>query len=173
MNKLHWHQGLFLQPQHFEFLEQSLEERIKFISQNNPYFWGVKEFEIDEESLLHNELTLSKLKIILKDGTILTDENSIILNKLLSPTIPKTLIYIGIQKLNHDSNVEEINDFTSLKGNRTFVSDVNGQEVYDLYEKDEKVNIRFLKYVVKLFTEEEIQNIANYHFHLIIQAINI
>jgi len=172
MTKLHWHQGLFLQPQHFEFLEQSLEEKIKFISQNNPYFWGVKEFEVDEESLLHNELKLSKLKIILKNGTIITNENSIIINKLLSPTTPKTLIYIGIQNLNNDANVEEINDFSNLKGNKTFVSDVNGEEVYDLYEKDEKVNIRFLKYVVKLFTEDEVKNIANYHLVPILELKN-
>ena len=49
---LFWHQGLFLQPQHFQMKDRYDESLLtplhRFL---NPHFWGIAEMEIQQATL--------------------------------------------------------------------------------------------------------------------------
>lgn len=70
-NKVVWHEGLFLEPQHFQQQERYFEELIhskeKLINQN---YWGFSELEIDTDLLPIGKINIKTAKGTFTDGTI-------------------------------------------------------------------------------------------------------
>jgi len=157
MNKIFWHEGLFLQPHHFEILEKNLEEKCK---EEKIFYWGVRSFELNEEALKNNEIDITEMKIILKDGSFISLDNSVIFNKFLNNQNGIQTLFIGVKKLKDSENVE-ISEDSDLKGDKRFICDMSGKEVKDLYAQ-EIANIKFLYYSVKLFLENEIESVVDY-----------
>src|SRR3990170_3345862 len=47
-----WHQGLFLQPQHFQLLDLSFRSLLApYFNFLEPHFWGISEIKIQEAAL--------------------------------------------------------------------------------------------------------------------------
>ncbi len=50
--KLFWHQGLFLQPQHLQYMDMAHQYAIQpMLNIANPCFWGLVKLEINQDAL--------------------------------------------------------------------------------------------------------------------------
>ena len=60
---VHWHEGMFLRPQHFQAADRHWEELIAISSQwDNAYNYGLRSIELSPEALAnyHVQLTVAK-----------------------------------------------------------------------------------------------------------------
>src|ERR1700720_181935 len=68
--KVHWTEGLFLWPHHFQqsdrYLENALESRTRHVT---PYPWGFAELEIDRDLTQQGKFALRRAAGIMPDGT--------------------------------------------------------------------------------------------------------
>lgn len=110
---IHWAEGLFLRPQHFQTAERNLGEQIRLSEDwNVSYSYGIRRIEIDEDALANWRLVLRTCHIRLHDGSHVRfpeDAN-------LSPTdLPKNafdrqdrvMVYLGIPQLKLGRNNAE------------------------------------------------------------------
>ena len=84
---LHWAEGLFLQPQHFQRFQQNLAQDLweqSSLYQSYPY--GVIDLEVDNAALATQRVVLTKLRAIMPDGTLLDmPHNATVAPLLLTP----------------------------------------------------------------------------------------
>ncbi len=87
-HSVHWSEGLFISPQHFQLSERRLREEIALAQQwHVGYAYGIRKIEIDQDALSNWRVSLSTLHIRLRDRTFVRfPEDSI-----LTPVeIPRT-----------------------------------------------------------------------------------
>ncbi|HHC73454.1 MAG TPA: type VI secretion system baseplate subunit TssK, partial [Thiothrix sp.] len=69
-NKVIWHEGLFLRPQHFQqqdrFLQHWIEQRCQGLI---PYSWGITDIDIDHHALSLGKVSINYCRGIFPDGT--------------------------------------------------------------------------------------------------------
>ena len=66
---MHWHEGMFLRPQHFQAAERHHEERLRRVrAWSIPHAWGVYSIDRDIDEKTSNFFSLEGLKAILPDG---------------------------------------------------------------------------------------------------------
>ena len=70
---VHWYQGLFLRPQHFQAAERYTDE-VTCTSQkwDNRYHYGVYEIEFSKEAIGNHQFEVYSLKARMRDGTIVS-----------------------------------------------------------------------------------------------------
>ncbi|MEW5801059.1 MAG: type VI secretion system baseplate subunit TssK [bacterium] len=67
---LFWHQGLFLQPQHFQLQDAAFQSLLTpFYHFVMPYFWGIGEVEVQKAALGIRSFSLLKGEFLFPDGT--------------------------------------------------------------------------------------------------------
>jgi type VI secretion system protein ImpJ len=68
---VHWHEGLFLRPHHFQVADRHWDERLATAhAWDNPYRYGLYAFEFSREALANNQFEVYSLKARLRDGTL-------------------------------------------------------------------------------------------------------
>lgn len=68
--ELHWAEGVFLQPQHFQLWQRHLAGTIhRSASAFQPFAWGVRELQIDEAALEAFIVSVTRCNVVLPDGT--------------------------------------------------------------------------------------------------------
>ncbi len=66
---IYWHQGLFLQPQHFQITDRHLAEALGTLQTAlRPWFWGATAVEVDEGALAAGRMEFSRLTLLFPDG---------------------------------------------------------------------------------------------------------
>lgn len=69
---IHWHEGLFLRPQHLQLLDRQVSERIAYDrTLSTPYGYGVIESKLSYDDLEDFRVRFEKLEVILPDGSII------------------------------------------------------------------------------------------------------
>ena len=88
LNPVAWTEGLFLRPQHLQQHELFTEERLRYhFRAFDPFHWGIRELEVDEEALVDHKLTILRLEAILPGGTIVSyPGNAVIESRSFDPT---------------------------------------------------------------------------------------
>ena len=80
---LHWNDGLFLQPHHFQYFQrQSFLFLRSGLRLSSPYPWGLIEFEIDDDSLAAGRVVVKRFSAIMEDGTPLSMPGNCLLSSL-------------------------------------------------------------------------------------------
>jgi len=168
---LFWHQGLFLQPHHFQLNDlynRSLAEPwYRFAA---PHFWGVGSLGIDESSLTGNVFSVQSGEFFFPDNTHVTiGENGAIqarsFEKAWEDGGKSFLVYLGLKKWNENGeNVSVLTDFNDLSpvSNR-FVSLSAPEETGDLHGDGPRAEVRQMSFLVKIFWETEIDHRGDYH----------
>jgi type VI secretion system protein ImpJ len=73
---VHWFEGLFLRPQHFQAADRHWMELIQTSEQwDHPYNYGVYAIEWSKEALANQQFELHTLKARMRDGTIVSLES--------------------------------------------------------------------------------------------------
>jgi type VI secretion system protein ImpJ len=74
---IQWHEGMLLAPQHLQQLSQRSESLIQFHLQViAPFFWGVRELEIDQKLLLGGTFRILRLEALMPDGLVVSHDSA-------------------------------------------------------------------------------------------------
>ena len=69
---IYWHQGQFLQPQHFQYNDLAMVGRIQNVQRlSGPHPWGVVNLKIDQTAKSSGVLDLSRGEFVFPDGTFI------------------------------------------------------------------------------------------------------
>lgn len=72
---VHWYQGLFLRPQHFQAAGRYSDEVVRTSQQwDNRYHYGIYEIEFSKEAIGNHQFEVYSLKVRMRDGTIVSLE---------------------------------------------------------------------------------------------------
>lgn len=70
---VHWYEGLFLRPQHFQAHERHWNELIQTSEQwDHPYNYGLHSVQFSKEALANNQLQVNLLQARMRDGTLVS-----------------------------------------------------------------------------------------------------
>src|SRR5262245_30154326 len=68
---VHWHEGMFLRPHHFQTLHRHwLELNHRNERLDVSYFWGLRTIDLDPEALANYRFEVHALTARLRDGTV-------------------------------------------------------------------------------------------------------
>lgn len=167
---IYWHQGLFLQPQHFQLADlhhQSLLAPLGRFAQ--PYFVGVGKLVIDQAALREKTLVISEAEMVFPDGTYVDyPGNGVIQPRSFEEAWTDAgrpfKVYLGLRRL------EDGEENVSVRPNLDNVSEVNSrfavtadpEEAPDLYTSGPAAKVRRLSYVPKIFFETEKEGLNKY-----------
>ena len=68
---VHWHEGMFLRPQHFQAADRYWSKQIAHCAHwNNPYSYGIRRIRISTEALARFQVELTSCQAAMPDGTL-------------------------------------------------------------------------------------------------------
>ena len=165
-----WHQGLFLQPQHFQlcdlYTKSLLTPLYKYVS---PSLWGVVAMDILESSLLNHIFEIKSGEFLFNDMShcIINDNASIQPRSFENSWKDggKTFkVYLGIKKWSDKAeNVSIVQNFNKLNEESSrFVCLADSEKIPDIYQNGPEAQIKMMSYHVKIFWETELDQISDY-----------
>lgn len=168
---IYWHQGLFLQPQHLQLQDMHSHFRSRPVREHaQPHFWGVASLEVLESSLENRRFELLSTELLFPGGTFATFPG----NAVISPRSfdeawvegekPFT-IYLGLRKWNRDGRNATLVDSDDEAGQAAtvYAVDRNATEVNDALDQGPAAKVQQMRYVLKIFWENELEKLDNYH----------
>lgn len=167
---LFWHQGLFLQPHHFQLQERYTSSLLEPIHRKiSPHFWGVDSMLVEEAALGNRTFSLSQGAFLFADTTFAVINE----NALLQPRSFETAwedggqafpVFIGIKKFNKNGeNVTVVEHLSDLSDVRTrYVTTDDSEDIRDLHSQGPNAQIRRMQLVLKLIWESEIDQSGDY-----------
>lgn len=167
---LHWHQGLFLQPQHFQLLERSLLSFLApFHEFGEPHFWGTFGAETEKAALGRKTFSLGRGSFLFPDGSYaVLNENAVIESRPFEEAWVEGGkpfgVYVGLKRWNEaGENVTSVEKFEGLSQITTrFVTLPDPEEAKDLHSGGPPGQLKKLSYLLKLFWETELDHLGDY-----------
>jgi len=164
---LYWHQGLFLQPQHFQLLNQQLPEMlIPLLSKLSPHFYGLISGGLNVSALAAQRLELAETSLLLpQSASVLScPGNAVCAARLIQPdSIPadaSRLVYIGIRATTPgEPSVTIAKTAAEMSSAPTrLAAPVDPENVADQYGDGPPAPVRTLSYVLNLVFEDELEH---------------
>jgi len=174
-----WHQGLFLQPQHFQLAEQYQQSQLyPYHTYQMPHFWGVCTLEMQSTSLNHRTCEIESGDFLFSDGTFVSIPDNAVISprsfeqEWVDPDKPFT-IYLALHNHNrHGENVTIVNDFSDLGDiNTRYVSTANPENIRDAYVEGPEAQVKFLRYMLKIVFDNEKDDMNDYELIPLAQVI--
>jgi len=168
--EIFWHQGLFLQPQHFQLSDRAQQAKLYPYQQYmKPHFWGVAEASFEETSIAHKTCEISSGEFVFPDGTFVSlAKNALVSSRQfeddwIDPEKPFT-IYLALHKnSNYDDNVTVLSDLSQHKDVTTrYVTTESPDLVNDQYIKGSEAQVKFLWHALKIVFEHEREEMNDY-----------
>jgi type VI secretion system protein ImpJ len=165
-----WHQGLFLQPHHFQLMDLTFQSLLTpFNSLMAPHFWGLGGIEINKAALGNRSFNLLKGEFVFPDGTYVVFPG----NALIEPRSfegawveggkPFT-IFIGLKKWNLTK--ENVTTLEALEGfsqvTTRFVTGADAEEAADIHQGGPPASVQRLQYLLKVFWATEREDLGEY-----------
>ncbi|OQX20438.1 MAG: type VI secretion system-associated protein [Desulfobulbaceae bacterium A2] len=167
---LFWHQGLFLQPQHFQRLEQYVRTLLEpYQACMQPHFWGVASQVIQEAALGKLSFNLQQGQFLFPGQTVVSlPGNALLEARSFSESWlegGKPLgVYVGLRKWN--PNGENVTVLPSLEKigevSTRFVSSTEPEEAPDLHQGGPPAQLKHLYYALRIFWATEEENLGEY-----------
>ena len=167
---VYWHQGMFLQPQHFQQSDHNHQFQLgAMLNTGQPHFWGVGELVLNKAGIANRLIEIESARLIFPDCTYVESPA----NTLIRPRSfdagqiagekPFT-IYLGLRKLSSQQpNVTPIDDLAAAATAATrFVTLTNAPEVTDLYSSGPTAPVLSLIHVLRIFFENEVDTLDDY-----------
>jgi type VI secretion system protein ImpJ len=173
-----WHQGLFLQPHHFQMKDRYDELLLTPLNRFlNPHFWGIAEIEIQQAALGNYSFNLESGKFLFPDMTyVVCPDNAKIQPRSFERAWEeggKTFsVYLGLKKWNDEGeNVTVLPNLDNISGvNTRFVTTTDPEEVQDLHQNSPPAQIKKMYYLLQIFWETEKDLLGDYE---LIQLANL
>lgn len=167
---LFWHQGLFLQPHHFQLFERSIHALFNPVREYlSPHFWGVGELEIQKASLGIRSFQVSKGSFLFPDGAhAVVQANAVVESRPFDEAWvtggkPFT-VYLGLRKWNGAGKNVTVTDAPEEMTRVTtrFASPADPEEWNDLHAGGPSAQVKRLYFVLRLFWESELEVLGDY-----------
>ena len=69
---IHWYEGAFLRPQHFQASDRFWSDSLKVTGQfDNPHNYGLVSIDFSREALANHQFELRSLRARMRDGTLI------------------------------------------------------------------------------------------------------
>lgn len=164
-----WHQGLFLQPQHFQLSERSLQSQLApYQLCLMPHFWGVQRMEIRCTAGGIPSLEISGA-FLFPDGTYaVVPENARVESR---PVLEEAVagkdsctVYLGLKKWSPaGQNVTTLLPGAPLSSVATrFVAESDAAPRADLHAGGAEAEVRQMALALQLFWESELESLGDY-----------
>ncbi len=166
-----WHQGLFLQPQHFQqtdLYHRSLLTPLHKYRQ--PFPWGICNVEINEAALLDRVVEFTKFEAVFQDYSwVVSGKNCTLSSRSFAEEDNAFLdgdsfiVYIGLKK--NDplfTNVSRV-DSRDEQVHTRYISLEDPEEFQDQYEKGPPAQVHFLEHNCRIFWQSEQESTGDYH----------
>lgn len=167
---IYWHQGMFLQPQHFQQAELYSRFQMKPVFEAGlPHFWGVGRLELAKSAIANRTIEILDAQLMFPDRSYVEFPGNAVIKARPFDTAwvegdkPFT-VYLGVKKLSRqEANVTEVDSLADAGAALTrFASVSNPPESADLYSTGQPAQVRTLLHVVRIFFESEIANLEHY-----------
>ncbi len=166
----YWHQGLFLQPQHFQrqelhqqFLKKPLFDLIA------PHFWGVGELECAPESLSTHTVEVRRARLIFAQNTYVEFPGNAVIpprsfDKVWTNTDQPLDVYLGLKKFSIVTpNATVVDSFSDAAAVQTrYISEANGQPTPGFYGEGPTAHIPVVLNAVRIFFGPELESLDEY-----------
>ncbi len=167
---LFWHQGLFLQPQHFQLFDRHHSALLEPIyDKMTPYFWGVVSMVVEQAALGNRSFGISHGSFLFSDTTYaVINENALLQARSFETAWEdggQTFkVFLGIRKLNDSGeNVTVVENLSSLNDVRTrYVTTEDADDIRDMHSDGPSAQVRRMHLVLKLFWETEQDQLGDY-----------
>ena len=164
---LSWYQGLFLQPQHFQYSSLYQEQLVvQYMRELCPHPWGIAQMQLDDQALTGEVVGLRYIKAIFEDGTLVEFPENVHLTArslegFWKDTSKPLTVYLGLTKLDPAaSNVTEVPSFASAAAIHTrFVGLNEGVEMKDVNEGNTTNPVKTLRYALGIYFEPELADL--------------
>ena len=167
---LFWHQGLLLQPHHFQQLDLYYQSLLtpyhRFLQ---PHLWGVGSMQIQESALGNRSFSLTEGEFLFPDGThILLPGNAVVEPRSFDEAWlegEKPLgVFLGLRRLNEvGENVTVTSTLENLGDVATrFATTADSEDTADLHQQGPEAQLKRLFYALKVFWESETDQLGDY-----------
>ena len=166
----YWHQGMFLQPQHFQRLEQTQQfYRKPLYEAASPHFWGVGHLELAPEALTARTFQIRAAHLIFQDQTYLEFPGNAVISgrsfdQIWTATDTPLDVYLGLKKLSvvapNVAVVDSLHDTAEVTSRMVSLGDAH--QMPDLYGSGPAANMPTVLYAPKIFFGPEIDTLGDY-----------
>lgn len=167
---IHWYNGLYLQPQHFQaqqFHDEYWHSRYHLLT--HPWAWGVLNASFNQAALENEELRLHQGRFVFPDGIYVDCD----VNAAVSPRSLRSCwlerekplrIYLGLGQLSTtQNNVTCVAQAEDGQDHATrWVAWPGEQHMPDLCGKGPEVEVQQLTYNLRFFVQDEVEQAAGY-----------
>lgn len=166
---LHWHQGLFLEPQHFQYLQNHVTESFAHTTRSlSKYDASILELSFNKDVITAGIVEITRLSCQFADGTLISLPGNITINTVsLDGETPAADglydIYITLVPLTQHGNNIPAN--SSDQERYRFVEN-NVITLSDMFEHDEQASVRTLRYDVRMHAGEQTQTSSLLHLKI-------
>lgn len=163
-----WHQGQFLQPQHFQLLERGSHALfLPYRSHLAPHFWGLCSMEVAKEHPGVRSFGITNGSFLYPDGThVVLPGNAVIESRCFQESMVERpcTVYLGLKRWDDDgANVTVIDDGVPHARVATRYATSSGAEnCPDLHAGERHGEVRRLDLVLRVFWESEIDSLGDY-----------
>jgi type VI secretion system protein ImpJ len=167
---LYWHQGLFLQPQHFQLLDRHTRSLIEPLHQKlTPHFWGVGSMAVKSAALGNRSIGLTSGSFLFQDMTYaVVPDNAVIQSRPFESAWEDGgkpfMVYLGLKKFSPSGeNVTVVEDMNRIGDVTTrFAATDDAEEIKDLHGNGPNAQVRHLHLVLRFFWENEKDQLGDY-----------
>jgi type VI secretion system protein ImpJ len=166
---VHWHEGMFLRPQHFQAAERAWIESLQTSEQwDHEFNYGLRTIEFSAEAIANYQFQINACLARMKDGTLVTlspgrEPDRVDLRPSLAAAAPKVdfrqalegattvRLYLAVPKLKLGSaNVAEDGE----AGRHRFATDLRAVPDENTSGQDQEIQVRTLNVQLLLSTQE-------------------
>ncbi|WP_415301706.1 type VI secretion system baseplate subunit TssK [Alcaligenes sp. SJTW-7] len=168
LQPIFWHQGLFLQPQHFQHNDNLFYQRLAlFMAQTQPYPWGVLQLELDEAALQTLDFRVLALTARLRDGSFIQYPGNAVIESRgfeLADLATGRTVYLGLRRMMPgQANVSVVDDPGQAQTVSTrMVAAADPVTVADDYAQGPEGQLDLMNYVLRVFWDEELPQLGHY-----------
>lgn len=151
LQHIHWKQGLFLKPQHFQQLSHTTSDlSFAYAQAQSGQGEGIYQLEFDESALSTGVLSFTRLLLVLTDGTLLQypgncDIKPVALNQLEADSNGIFEVTIGVARLSR----ERSNLATSDLDPKRYI-EAEPIDTADIFDPEDVVSLQRLNYNVHM-----------------------
>ena len=172
-----WHQGLFLKPQHFQLTDAHTAGMNRHLLDTVlPFGWGVQQIDIQPTALGRGSVQVNSLSMVLQDGSFVQFPGNAVIHprsfeKDWTYRDKPLTIYAGLRSFSDQGkNVTTVSSLDA-EGDTRFLSIADPEEVPDLYGEGPAASVKTLYFNVRLFWDNEIENLEHYNLVPVAQVL--
>jgi len=167
---LYWHQGLFLQRQHFQLQDRFTQSLLAPLHQKLvPHFWGVGSMAVKSAALGNRSIGLTSGEFLFQDMTYaVLPDNAVIQSRSFENAWQEGgkpfMVYLGLKKFNPSgANVTVVEDIGKVGDVTTrFVATEDADDIKDLHGSGPDAQVRHLFMALRFFWEHEKEQLGDY-----------